>query len=119
MTGGEIGTILAVVTAFVSGMYGTWRFAKKDRLDASGSNVAAVIAGYDRLAARSETEQDRAMALLRQQIADLKAEHETDRAEWSREREQIKEEARVERSRLQAEIDILRQQVVNLIERAR
>lgn len=87
-------------------IYATWRLARKDRSDDAAGNAAVLLGGWRDFQAETLKEVERVRATFTAQIAELKAEHETDRVQWEAQRE-----------RLQTEIDQLKSQILILVER--
>ncbi len=89
----------------LSTIYGTYRYARKDHSASSAANAAILLGGWREFADETRKEVERVRVALQQQIADLKAEHTAERAEWARDSEAK-----------QAEIDQLRAQILILWE---
>lgn len=85
----------------IATLYGTFRLARKDSAD----GAAVLLGGWRDFQAETLKEVERVRASLQQQIAELKAEHTAERAEWTR-----------DSAEKQAEIDKLKAQIFILLE---
>ncbi len=112
MTVGAFAGVLTAFSTFVGAMYGVWRLARSDRtqrgavkVQQSADSAAVLLGGWRDIQSATLQEVDRVRSECEKKIAELKAEHDEDRAEWK-----ARERA------MQDEIDRLKAQVFILIE---
>lgn len=105
MSGNELAAIIGALGTFGGTMYGTWRLARSDKTKASSDNAAVLLGGWRDFQAETLKEVDRVRKSCQEEIAELKREHDEDRAIWRRREKEMQEE-----------IDRLKAQVIILIE---
>lgn len=105
MSGGELAAIIGGLSGFIATMFGTWRVARADKMKQGADGAAVLLGGWRDFQAETLKEVDRVRTACQAEIAELKREHDEDRAAWK-----VRERA------MQEEIDRLKAQVLILIE---
>lgn len=132
VTGGELATIMGVVTGFIVAIVGAWTAARSDKMKQGSEkaakeaekakygvdNAAVLLGGWKDIQTATLAEVDRVRSDCERKIDDLKKEHDQDRAEWERDRQEWlkREQAWLAReAKMQAEIDELKAEVFVLL----
>lgn len=105
MSGGELAAIIGGLSGFVATMYGTYRVARADKMKQGADGAAVLLGGWRDFQAETLKEVDRVRKSCQEEIAELKREHDEDRAVWRKREKEMQEE-----------IDRLKAQVIILIE---
>lgn len=105
MKGTEIAAFFGVFFTFAGGIYATWRTAKSDSMKNRSDNAAVLLGGWEKFQQKTLEEVDRVRKVCENEIAQLKKEHDEDRALWHQRETEMRDE-----------IDRLKAQVIILIE---
>lgn len=123
MTGTELAAVLTAVGGLLFGAVAQWRSLRSDTRTQAKDDTTAVLTGYDQLMDHLHAEMDRVQTTHREEIGDLLAAVQRERAAcqqerevWEAERHRMQRAWETERRRMTDEIDTLKAQVFGLLQ---